>query len=215
MALLVDPHGIWNVLARPKDGARFCPRCPCTPGGRRGDQHASGAEWNPRVHANTEVRTLKLSCCKHSHAPKLCGQTAAAQEVPAPPLESSNTPLCRSVGIGIVPLRSGLVNGVLEAVVLELVVNKLSASVAVNSEVQRVRQVGMIIVDLCQESLDGFRCLSLGTEQRCIYERPRRQFNKGTQTYKWDNPSLPRDSIGRILPGPRAPAGTRNAPAYQ
>ena len=62
--------------------------------------------------------------------------------------------------------------GVLAAVLGEVFAQELSASVAVQPEVQSVRQAGVVIVDLREQALDCIGSLGLRAEQGCIDERP-------------------------------------------
>ena len=57
-----------------------------------------------------------------------------------------------------------LMDGMLQAVSLQFLIDELASSVTVQSELQRMRQVGMIVIDLGQETLDGLRSFSLRAE---------------------------------------------------
>eukprot|EP00959_Pyramimonas_sp_CCMP1952_P185214 3872757-Pyramimonas_sp.AAC.1 len=58
------------------------------------------------------------------------------------------------------------------AVFGEVAVDELRASVAVQAEIERVRQPGVVVIDLRQEVLDGLSGLGLRAEQGCVDERP-------------------------------------------
>ena len=57
-----------------------------------------------------------------------------------------------------------LMDGMLQAVSLQFLIDELASSVTVQSELQRMRQVGMIVIDLGQETLDGLRSFGLRAE---------------------------------------------------
>ena len=66
------------------------------------------------------------------------------------------TPLSAlALPLGSCPLSSGFVDGVLEAVLVELGVGEVSAPITVGPEDDLAGQRGMIIFDLGQQPLDG------------------------------------------------------------
>ena len=69
------------------------------------------------------------------------------------------------------PLSCCLVCGMFQAVGGKLLVHKFRALVAMDSEIKGVWEVGMVVIDLCQETLDGLCSLGLRAEQGSLDDR--------------------------------------------
>ena len=88
--------------------------------------------------------------CEDSDSPESGWEPCTGQKIPASALQAADGQLRRRIGVGIASLSGCLVDGVLPAVGLELLVDELRPTVTVQPEVERVRETGMIVVDLGQ-----------------------------------------------------------------